>query len=336
MIAMMQITLSILKIYLTTVRLTPKKTASNEFFYLDTSRDAEEREFEISDTNQLAKRRAAYNKGFALRKALLGTSSTVNTEIPLNRYSFFEMLEDKLLPNTRVEINFEIESNCNLIWQAGADCRVVIIRMQFYVPRITFNSEGQSSYMSQYLKTHKWTYLKENIERSNSSRQKGGNFRISTGISKPRHVFVFIINDANIDAQTANPFLYNTFSVSTDPRTLSTCHLEVGNGNEYPEIHHTPTTDMTLVFRDVLKYVYKHNEYGEGSLLNRANFSTLFPFVYFDLTKQKMDIKDGTTKLTIKYELSGTTATAYYVYALTLYEQDVELIQKDGKIILRS
>ena len=29
------------------------KTASNEFFYLDTSRNAEEREFEVSDTNQL-------------------------------------------------------------------------------------------------------------------------------------------------------------------------------------------------------------------------------------------------------------------------------------------
>ena len=75
-----------------------EKTASNGFFYLDTSRSAEEREFEVSGTNQLAKRRAA----------LLGTSSTVNTEIPLNRYSFFEMLEDELLPNTRVEMNFEI------------------------------------------------------------------------------------------------------------------------------------------------------------------------------------------------------------------------------------
>ena len=38
-----------------------------------------------------------------------------------------------------------------------------------------------------------------------------------------------------------------------------------------------------------------------------------------------MDIKDGTTKLTFKYKLSGTTATAYSIYALTLYEQDVEL-----------
>ena len=49
-----------------------------------------------------------------------------------------------------------------------------------------------------------------------------------------------------------------------------------------------------------------------------------------------MDIKDGTAKLTFKYELSGTTATAYSVYALTLHEQDVKLIQKDGKILLRS
>ena len=160
-----------------------EKTATNQFFYLDTSTSAEEREFEVSGTNQSAKRRAAYNKGFALRKALLGTSSTVNTEIPLNRYSFFEMLEDKLLPNTRVEMNFEVESDGNLIWQAGGDCRVVITRMQLYVPRITFNSEGQSSYMSQYLKSHKWTYLRENIKRSNSSRQRPGQFRSSTGIS---------------------------------------------------------------------------------------------------------------------------------------------------------
>ena len=106
------------------------KTASNEFFYLDTSRNAEEREFEGSGTDQLAKRRVAYNKGFTLGKTLLGTSSTVNTEIPLNRYSFFEMLEDELLPNTRVVMNFEIESDGKLIWQAGANCRVVITRTQ--------------------------------------------------------------------------------------------------------------------------------------------------------------------------------------------------------------
>ena len=189
--------------------------ATNEFFYLDTNRNAEERPAQ-----------AAYNKGFGARKALLGTSRIVSTEIPLNRYSFFENLDNELLPNTRVELNFEIDSDGNLIWQAGDDCRVIITRMQLVVPRITFNSEGQSLYISQYLKPHKWTYVRENIEKSNSTQQRSGNFKITSGIIKPRHVFVFVLNDANIDAQTANPFLYNTFSVSTDPRTLSNCQVD--------------------------------------------------------------------------------------------------------------
>ena len=189
--------------------------------------------------------------------------------------------------------------------------------------------------MSQFLKPHKWTYLRENIKRSNSSTQNSGHFQISSGISKPRHVFVFIINDANLNAQTANPFLYNTFSVSTNPRTLSNCHLEVGNSNEYPDVHYTPEADLTRVYRDVLKYGHANNQYQEGTLLNINNFKSLFPFLYFDLTKQKTDIKDGTTELNFRYELSGGTATAYSVYALTLYERDAELLQKDGKLLFR-
>ena len=157
---------------------------------MDTSRNAEERPAQ-----------AAYNKGFAARKARLGTSSTVVTEIPLNRYSFFERLEDELLPNTRVELNFETEKDGNVHWQAGADCRVIITRMQLIIPRITFNSEGQELYMRTYLRPHKWTYLRENIETSGATKQRSGNFRITSGINKPRNVFVFIINTDTIDDQ---------------------------------------------------------------------------------------------------------------------------------------
>ena len=300
-------------------------TGTNEFYYLDTTRVAEDRPAEAAN----------YNKGFAARKTILGASSIVTSELPLNRYSFFEALERNLLPSGRLELNFEIESDGNLIWQAADNCRVVLTKLQLIVPRITFNSEGQSLYMSEYLKPYKWVYLRENIERSNSTSQRAGHFKISSGILRPRHVFVFIINDANIDSQTSNPFLYNTFNVSTDPRTLQNCHLEVGNGQEYPEIHYTPSTDLSRVYRDVLKYVHKVSEYGEGTLLNIQNFQTLFPFLYFDLTKQKADIRDGTTKLTFRYELSGTTTTPYSVYALTLYEQEAELIQQNGKLLFR-
>ena len=298
---------------------------TNEHFYIDTNGNAEERHAQ-----------AAYNKGFPARNKRLGTSSTVNAEIPLNRYSFFESLEDELLPNTRVEHNFEIERDGNVIWQAGADCRVIITRMQLIIPRVTFNSEGQELYMSTYLKPHKWTYMRENIERSSNLKQKSGTFQISNGISKPRHVFVFIINSVSIDKQKVNPFLYDTFEVATNKLDLVRCHLEVGNGTRYPDVEYAPASDQTRVYRDLMSYAHKVSEFQLGSLLNIDNFEKLFPIIYFDLTHQRQDIRDVVTKMTFQYELSGVALSDYNIYAMTLYEQDVELYQTDGKILIRS
>ena len=202
--------------------------------------------------------------------------------------------------------------------------------------------------MENYLKPYKWTYLNENVERSNNSKQKTGHFRITeplcgcatckslfiyfifftNSISKPRRVFVFFINTANIDNQLSNSFLYNTFSVSTDSRTLNRCYLEFGNGNEYPDIHYKPNEDLSRVYRDVMSYVYANNDFQGGTLLNISKFKTLFPFVYFELTKQKMHIKDGVTKLAFHYELSDNSTTDYNIYALVLHEKTAEIEQQ--------
>ena len=190
--------------------------------------------------------------------------------------------------------------------------------------------------MENYLKPYKWTYLKEVVFTSNVSKKNSGHFRITNGISKPRHVFVFIINNANVDNQLENSFLYNTFSVSTNPRTLNRCYLEVENGNEYPDIHYKPTEDASRVFRNVKSYVYANNDYQGGTLLNISNFKSLYPFVYFDLTKQEMDIKDRVTKLSFHYELSGTTPTDYIIFGLVLHEQEAEIEKEGGKLLLRA
>ena len=317
-----------------------ESVATNEFYYLDTSRHAERSEFAdrviAGGANALTGRNANYNKGFALRKALLGDSATVRCEIPLNRYSFFEALEDKLLPNTKIELNIEIESDNNLIWRAGGNaCRVILTRLQLFVPRLTFNSEGQKLYIDNYLKPYKWTYLNEVVERSNNGQQQTGQFRITNGISKPRHVFVWALNTANVDVQTANPFLYNTFSLPNNAN-MSRCHLEVGNGNEYPDIHFKPATDPARVFREVMGYVYANNDFQGGTLLNRSNFEALFPFVYFDLTKQKIDLKVGVTKLSFHYELGANPNADYNIYALVLHEREAEIEQQSGKLLLRA
>ena len=224
-----------------------KRVGTNEFYFPDTSRHADE--IKYTKRTVTHRQNAAgnadeaglmlddvnvnYNKGFASRKALLGTPAEVNCEIPLNRYSFFDSLEDKLLPNTKIELNIEFDNDKNLIWRqgaadaAGTTYRLIVTRLQLFLPRLVFNSEGQKLYMENYLKPYKWIYLKETVFNSNLSTQSSGHLRITNGISKPRHVFVFFINNANINNQLQNAFLYNTFSISTDPRTLNRCYLEV-------------------------------------------------------------------------------------------------------------
>ena len=308
-----------------------KSVGTNEFYFPDTSIHADE----IKCTRrQVTHRRNAanngdeaglmlddanvnYNKGFAARKALSGLSAEVNCEIPLNRYSFFEALEDKLLPNTKIDLSIEFDDDKNLICRqgaadaAGTTYRLIIKRLQLFVPRLVFNSEGQKLYMEDYLKPYKWTYLKETVFTSNLSKQNSGHFRITNGISKPRHVFVFFINNANINIQLQNSFLYNTKnSLQTNRRcveSFSRCNVICLCQQRLPG----------------------------RTLLNISNFKILYPFVYFDLTKQKMDIKDGGTKLSFHYELSGATTTNYIIYGVVLHEQEAEIEKEGGKLLLR-
>ena len=93
--------------------------ATNEFYFLDTTRNASYARYTTRNVqhvrnagddaeervNMVAGSNPDYNQGYSVKKALLGASVIVNTEIPLNRYSFFESLENKLLPNSKVEIN---------------------------------------------------------------------------------------------------------------------------------------------------------------------------------------------------------------------------------------
>ena len=92
-----------------------KSQGSNEFFYIDTNRHAEER-----------KAQANYNSGFAARKLLLNNGSTMNAEIPLNRHDFFDSLYGELLPNSKIELKIELESDADLVWKTADDCRVVL------------------------------------------------------------------------------------------------------------------------------------------------------------------------------------------------------------------
>ena len=339
-----------------------KSVGSNEFYFLDTSSHANKSKYirrevqhvrndgdtayeprtlpDVENTN--------YNKGFDARKTLLGASQEVNCEIPLNRYSFFEALQDKILPNVRIELQIEMENDKNLVWRGDGQAdaadrtyRLIVTRLQLYLPRMIFNAIGQELYYQNYLKPYKWSYLTETTYSQNMRDQNRGTFRLTNGNPKPRHVFIFFINNSKLDNQLQNPFIYNTFDLTVDTATpvnnrfLTQCHLEVGNGNEYPNIKYEPHLDPSRVFRDVMKYVHANNDLQGGTLLNISNFKSLYPFVYFDLTKQRSGLKEGNTKLSFHYTLNDRAREDYTIFGIVLSKKDAEIDKESGKLLLR-
>ena len=290
-----------------------QSVATNEFYFLDTKRYPINKKYLTRQVQHgrnnansgwearlfIDKENNRYNEGIEKRKKQMGNSSIVNCEIPLNRYSLFEALKERILPDSRFELNMEFESDNNLIWRSGNDvCRVIITKLQLFIPQNTLIT-----------KMFPKSFLNEFVTNSSYLRQKEGNFLITNEISKPRHVFIFIVNNANFDSQTSNPFFYQTFNVANN-RKLTRCYIQT-NEKVIPNIHYKPSTEPSRVFRDVMSF-------SNGTLLNRDNFETLFPFIYF-----KLPNLEDKTKLSFHYELSGETNADYTIFAIVLHEKNL-------------
>ena len=85
-----------------------------------------------------------------------------------------------------------------------------------------------------------------------------------------------------------------------------------------------------------MEYVHANSDFQGGTILDMDSYKKVYPVIYFDLTKQKMDIKAGVTKLVFHFELSADPNADYNFYALVLHEREAEIKQEDGKLLLRA
>ena len=108
-------------------------SATSEYFYLDTG------DTTIKDVGY-----ANYNKGFAIRSALVLASKIKNSVIPLNMFLFFEGLERNLLPPSQIQISPKLTDDATLIYRNnGVDAgKVIVDKLVLWIPRMVFNSDG--------------------------------------------------------------------------------------------------------------------------------------------------------------------------------------------------
>ena len=254
----------------------------------------------------------------------------------MNRYGFFNSFETEIAPNAKVTIDVNLETDNNVIFRAGGDPgRFVVTRLVLWVPKMIFNAEGEKIFLQTYLKPHTWSYLKERIEASPSTTARQGTFRITSSIRKPRHVFVWALNDAKMNDQTQNPFLFNTYNIANN-RTFSNARLELSNGIFYPNEELKPDTEIVQAYRTLMEYQKDFNAYYISPTITLKSFQELYGLIYFDLRNQEEEIKSGSTKIQFSYNLSGNPNANYSLYALILHEEELGVDIVNGKVLLKA
>ena len=150
-----------------------------------------------------------------------------------------------------------------------------------------------------------------------------GDFRISASIDKVKYVFVYLQRDKTND-MTANPYIFDTFKLNAgdDNSTLLNCRLEYGNGVFYPELDYD-SDSKSRIFSDLMNYSWKKNDYNTGTQLNIANFTSLYPLIFFDLSYQADQVSRDPKQLMLKYRINTNDGDNFRVHAIVLYEKDV-------------
>ena len=310
-----------------------RSVGKNSLWYLDTedSTTADNSGFEAR--HELTKA--------AADDALANGGKNINVIIPLNRWSFFEELNDKMLVPMHLQFNIELNSDDELVHkvEAVAAARVVINRFILWVPRLTPRDSMYDKFVSSFLKEKQWKYMREMYNVS-APTNTSGFFQISSSIDNVKYIFVYLKNSyRNVQGyrQAENtPYTMNTFALVAPAdqfRFLSNCRLEYGNGVFYPETEYDSESKVRI-FNDVMAYAMRKNDYNTGTQLNTANYNSLYPLIYFDLTYQSEKVTRDPKQLIFRYRLSANANQNFAVHAVVLYEEILKIDKIGNELVI--
>ena len=306
-----------------------RSIAKNSFWYLDTNAGTTNTNLGFEERRILTQ--AAANDG-------TGGAKSINEMIPLNRYSFFEELEEKMLPPMQLDIELTLNDDDELIHKAAAaaDGRVVVTRLYLWVPVMIPKDSEYSSFVSDFLKPTRWKYMRDMYKESANTQAVQNIFQITPAIDSVKHVFIYLqrTDGPNNEESERSPYVFDTFKLNTadSNSSLASCRLEYGNNTFYPELEYDSDSKMRI-FNDLMAYASRKNDYNTGTQLNPANFTSLYGLIYFDLTYQKETPTRDPKQLVLNYRLNTAPAANVRAHAIVFYESEV-IINKVGNELM--
>ena len=150
------------------------------------------------------------------------------------------------------------------------------------------------------------------------------------------YVFVYLkksYRNANGSShEETKPYKMDTFSLDGGA-SLNNCRLEYGNGVFYPELEYDSDSKVHI-FNDLMAYAMRKNDYNSGTQLNLANYESLFPLIFFDLSFQIEKVTRDPKQLTFRYRLSANANQNFSVNAAVLYEETIAIDKIRNELVI--
>ena len=301
-----------------------RSVGKNSFWYLDTDGTT-----------------ANTNTGFEARRILTqaaqnsgsGGAESINEMIPLNRFTFFEKLEDTMLPPMQLTIEITLNDDDELIHKAAGadDGRVVVKRLYLWLPRLIPKDSLYSKFVSDFLKSKEWTYMRDLYNQSANTQAIQNMFQISPAIDD----YLQWTDGPNDEESERTPYIFDTFKLNAANAnsSLSSIRLEYGNNIFYLELEYDGDSKVRI-FNDLMSYATRKNDYNTGTQLNLANFTSLYGLIYFDLTYQKEVVTRDPKQLILHYRLNTAPAANVRAHSIVFYESEVVVKSVNNELMI--
>ena len=83
-----------------------------------------------------------------------------------------------------------------------------------------------------------------------------------------------------------------------------------------------------------MNYSWKKNDYNTGTQLNIANFTSIYPLIFFDLSYQAEQVSRDPKQLMLRYCINQASTADFRVHAIVLYEKDVVIDKVGDQLVI--
>jgi hypothetical protein len=277
-----------------------------------------------------------FNQGFTTRRNILMDSNprgSFSFIIPFNHMFGFSDY-NKVLYNVKQTLKMTRCSDDRLAIHKAAGVQNGIIQLSelsWRIPEVEVEPKTLSE-VTKYIVDKKSFPIHfsgrycESLEVHAGSRQLSWRVSVTSGIEKPRWIFIGFQTDRNM-TQEQNPSVFDNVN-------LETCYVTL-NSKQYPmnEVKSNfAINDYSRLYEMMSSFKREHYGFNNligGTQINMFDFKKLFPILVLDVRKQKDKLKSGVVDMQLKFFFSEAVPANTIAYAVILSDRLFKL-QSDG------